>query len=649
MFGLCKTKKIKDAEDPITAKLKKNGSIVLLDGSWGVGKTFRFQKIINKQLTDSGFDVRYISLFGLKNTEQIRNEIYKSYIQKKGYFLILTFSSILLALLLLFLNSEIFNSVFFQSIKTQYTTQATSIMFGIELVFLTLIIHNIPAIARHLLTTYLGINHNTVSITDLYNKKKTIFCFDDIERISEDASIDEFLGFICTLAKTDGFSVLVISCYNKCLEQEERKRLMTLYKEKIFDYQVKDEISDAKIKSIFDEYPSIASNTDLLLYIQDIYKDLREKEIAIGTNLRTLQKLCRNLVTINDAINGFEKLTQNCVDDINVWAYIAYLTFAQDKNEEIDCGLQINFLNQEQTEREIVENILLKKQNNITPIKYKSVYNAIIYGRVNFEELRKELLPFDYGNYTEFEKKYLPMQKRKEPFYMEPEERKSIIRQIEKDFMPDTQLFSTVLNMQDIMFFYLKLYQPTETRLDKEQYDNIKNIIKNNISSFTNEELKNAMSNNTYAIPLTDNICIQQQKEIMDFLIECCIRELMEKFKDCWLDELNSAYSAIAVLSISFYPETLFEIYRTNFRLFKDVTYKIWFTHQTTLAWLNQYKIKPWYNMYIGLQNKIIKQFQEKLVQLPEEEKYERQEIEKHIREFEIINKQTVSQAFQIK
>lgn len=135
----------------------------------------------------------------------------------------------------------------------------------------------------------------------------------------------------------------------------------------------------------------------------------------------------------------------------------------------------------------------------------------------------------------------------------------------------------------------------------------------------------------------------------MDFLIECCIRELMEKFKDCWLDELNSAYSAIAVLSISFYPETLFKIYRTNFRLFKDVTYKIWFTHQTTLAWLNQYKIKPWYNMYVELQNKIIKQFQEKLVQLPEEEKYERQEIEKHIREFEIINKQTVSQAFQIK
>lgn len=646
MFGLCKTKKIKDAEDPITAKLKTNGSIVLLDGSWGVGKTYRFQKIINKQLTDSGFDVRYISLFGLKNTEQIRNEIYKSYIQKKHYYTLLFIGTVIISLLntIIFLNKE----TYFKIITADFHISIILFLLNVLAIFL---IPYIPAIARHLLTTYLGINHNTVSITDLYNKKKTIFCFDDIERISEGASIDEFLGFICTLAKTDGFSVLVISCYNKCLEQEERKRLMTLYKEKIFDYQVKDEISDAKIKNVFDEYPSIASNTDLLLYIQDIYKDLREKEIAIGTNLRTLQKLCGNLVTINDAIGGFEKLTQNCVDDINVWAYIAHLTFTQDKNEEIsfDCGLQINFLNQEQTEREFVENILLKKQNNITPIKYKSVYNAIIYGRVNFEELRKELLPFDYGNYTEFEKKYLLMQKRKEPFYMEHEERKSIINQIEKDFMPDTQLFSTVLNMQGIMFFYLKLYQPTETCLDKEQYDNIKNIIKNNISSFTNEELKNAISNNTYTISLTKNRCIRQQKEIMDFLIEYCVLELIEKFKDCWLDELNSAYSAIAVLSISFYPETLFKIYRTNFRLFKDVTYKIWFTHQTTLAWLNQYKIKPWYNMYIELQNKIIKQFQEKLVQLPEEEKYERQEIEKHIREFEIINKQTVLQASQIK
>ena len=36
-------KKTQEVEDPITTKLKNNGSIVLLDGDWGVGKTYRFQ------------------------------------------------------------------------------------------------------------------------------------------------------------------------------------------------------------------------------------------------------------------------------------------------------------------------------------------------------------------------------------------------------------------------------------------------------------------------------------------------------------------------------------------------------------------------------------------------------------------------------
>lgn len=628
-------KKTQEVEDPITTKLKNNGSIVLLDGDWGVGKTYRFQKTIKKQLENSGYNVKYLSLFGLKNTEQIRSEFYNFYIRQKHYYFILSVCAVVLIVLFVHTTMKISPDI------TKHFGEITGIglLILFNIILTPLILSKMHIIIQHLLNKYLGINHNTLPVNTLF-KKKTIFCFDDIERISENASVDEFLGFINTLAKTDGFSVLVISCYNKCLELDERKRLMTLYKEKVFDYQIKDEISDTKIKDVFAEHFSIAQNTDLLEYLQNIYKKFQEKEITIGTNLRTLQKLCQNLVIINNAIGGFDRLKQNYTESTDIWAYAAYLTLAKDRNEHPSyCdGLCINYLNDEKTEMEKIKDILLENTpNTLFPIKYKSIYDALIYGRTNTELLKKELLPFEYGDYTEFEKKYLPLRKTKKPFYLEHKERNKIKQQMEKNLTPKKQLFSSILHMRKILFFYLECYQCTDTCLDTKLCNKVKNIIKTNTKAYSVEELQNAITDDTWE-PFSNNTpCSEQQKEILDFINECCIQELTERFKDYWETKLNSNNPnciCIATLSISFYPETLFKIYQTNFQHFKNITYRIWLCNNFMQNFLNRYQNLFWSDKYKELLNNIVQKFTEKLQELPQEEKFERQEVEKHIREF---------------
>lgn len=627
-------KKIQEVEDPITTELKRLGAIVLLDGNWGVGKTYRFQKEIQPQLKKSGYNVQYISLFGVKDTEEIRKTIYKYYIEQKHGYSIGCINAIVIVVLLVwgifYIRDNILKEYFSDSIKG-------TLLILFSCIFVPFIFSNVYIIIRHLWDKYLGINHNTVSVTKLFNSKKTIFCFDDIERISENASVDEFLGFINTLAKTDGFSVLVISCYNKCLELEERKRLMTLYKEKVFDYQIKDEISDTKIKDVFAEHISIAQNTDLLEYLQNIYKKFQEKEITIGTNLRTLQKLCQNLVTINNAIGGFDRLKQNYMESTSIWAYITDLTLAKDRNERPSYrdGLCINYLNDEKTETEKIEDILLENvKNALLPIKYKSIYDALIYGKTNQEQLKKELLPFEYGNYTEFEKKYLPLRKTKEPFHLEHKERNKIKQQMEKNLTPKKQLFSSIPHMREILLFYLKCYQCTETCLDTKLYQKIKNIIRTNIKAYSIEELQNAISDDTWELPNNNTPCSEQQKEIFDFIKECCIQELTEKFKNCWETKLNSNnpnWRSIATLSISFYPENLLKIYQTDFQRFKNITHRIYLYNNFMQNFLNRYQNIFWSDKYKELLNTIMQKFTEKLQELPQEEKLERQEVEKYI------------------
>ena len=629
-------KKIQEVEDPITTKLKNNGSIVLLDGDWGVGKTYRFQKTIKKQLENSGYNVKYLSLFGLKNTEQIRSEFYNFYIRQKQYYSILSICA--LAMIVLFVCATLKISP--DIIKFFGNITGIGLLILCNIILIPLILSKVHIIIQHLLNKYLGINHNTLPVKTLF-KKKTIFCFDDIERISENASVDEFLGFINTLAKTDGFSILVISCYNKCLELDERKRLMTLYKEKVFDYQIKDEISDTKIKDVFAEHFSIDQNTDLLEYLQNIYKKFQEKEITIGTNLRTLQKLCQNLVTINNAIGGFDRLKQNYMESTSIWAYIAYLTLAKDRNEQIlyQDSLSTTYSNDEKTETEKIEDILLENvKNTLLPIKYKSIYDALIYGKTNQEQLKKELLPFEYGDYTEFEKKYLPLRKTKEPFHLEHKERNKIKQQMEKNLTPKKQLFSSIPHMREILFFYLKCYQCTETCLDTKLYQKIKNIIRTNIKAYSIEELQNAISDDTWNLPDNNTPCSEQQKEIFDFIKECCIQELTEKFKNnCWETKLNSNnpyWRSIATLSISFYPENLLKIYQTDFQRFKNITHRIYLYNNFMQNFLNYYQNIFWSDKYKELLNTIMKKFTEKLRELPQEEKLEKQEVEKYIREF---------------
>ena len=67
------------AEDIIVDYLNKNddtGNMIFLSGSWGSGKTYRWNHLISPYVQKN--NKIYISLFGMKDIDDLKREIFKA-------------------------------------------------------------------------------------------------------------------------------------------------------------------------------------------------------------------------------------------------------------------------------------------------------------------------------------------------------------------------------------------------------------------------------------------------------------------------------------------------------------------------------------------------------------------------------------------
>ena len=163
---------------------REDTNVILMYGSWGIGKTFFWNEFENSFNSDT-LSITYVSLFGLSNIDEVKNQIVIN-------------NSIVPA------NNFIENAVkFFSKVKVP--------LIEIDL-------KNIPGLLSQL-------QFSRVS--------NLLVCFDDVERKNESLKLREVLGLINFLVEKKNCKVMLI------LNQDQLKdKDLGLFRERIIDVEI---------------------------------------------------------------------------------------------------------------------------------------------------------------------------------------------------------------------------------------------------------------------------------------------------------------------------------------------------------------------------------------------------------------------------
>lgn len=224
-------------------KLKNRKKTILIEGNWGIGKTYSYREFIkNNNLNDI-----YISLFNILDVSEIDKKIILKYFLKYNN-----------------KTENIFNKLqnkFNKKIKTDN-------------------------LISKLLDNFTGINLNNlfeiIDINTLDFSKDIIICFDDLERLDDEFN---FKNVLRKIEQLHNKVTIVIICNTEKLS-EENKIIFDEYKEKIIDniYQM------SELDSIF--ITDFIKELNLKIESQKFLIDFFLKNG--NNNLRYLQKIKDN-------------------------------------------------------------------------------------------------------------------------------------------------------------------------------------------------------------------------------------------------------------------------------------------------------------------------------------------------------------------
>ncbi len=251
--------KTKDIENIIENFIVSESSAILLDGAWGIGKTYAIQQLLledryKKEIYDN-CNMHYISLFGFKDIDVLHKELYVKFNPKKA-----------------------------KALK------------ALSYVSLAVSFNNIG----------IGINTSNIrqDIEDNQSKKqlnkndyKNIIIFDDIERIAANENeLIELLGYFNRLIN-DG--IKIISICNSAEIKKNNKEVFDNFKEKIFDriYEINENNLEV-IEKIFGNEYYLLTKEDITFFEQNlrfvkktkIFIDEITRILSIKQNLSATEK-----------------------------------------------------------------------------------------------------------------------------------------------------------------------------------------------------------------------------------------------------------------------------------------------------------------------------------------------------------------------
>jgi hypothetical protein len=173
---------MKQLNDIVDYYLKNDSNYaIMITGEWGIGKTFYFKKTLAKQITSTptfknaakNYKPIIISLFGLSTIEEIQTEIFLS---------------------------------IYPLLKNKTVKLGASI--GKSLVKGILKLKGLEEYGEILSETETNRN-------DWINFNEIVLCFDDFERLSNNLSIEELVGFINSLVENESIKVIILANEDK--------------------------------------------------------------------------------------------------------------------------------------------------------------------------------------------------------------------------------------------------------------------------------------------------------------------------------------------------------------------------------------------------------------------------------------------------
>jgi hypothetical protein len=270
---------------------------LIIDGKYGIGKTHFFKKILIPKIentilsenTQKKYLAVHISLFGLKNIEEIKAEIFMS------------------------LYSILKNK------KVRFTNAITkSIIRGAA---------NIVGI-KETNTILEELEKTVIDVALDYNK--LVICFDDIDRKSEPLIITDFFGFINFLVE-DGGKILLIANEEKLLEDE---KYTSQLKEKVIGVSVHyfpdiekvfDEILKERYENPFKLYFNyIIENRERIIEIVKVNDNNFRNLIFFLEHFRIVFSELENLFQVEDDFKVSQAEKIKAVFDFSIAVFIEY-------------------------------------------------------------------------------------------------------------------------------------------------------------------------------------------------------------------------------------------------------------------------------------------------------------------------------------
>lgn len=321
---------------------------LMITGEWGIGKTYYFKNILENQIKETPtfeddskkYKPILVSLFGLKSVEEIQTEI-------------------------------------FLSLYPILKNKKVKLGVNIGKALIKGIMH-----LKNLGEYYDYVTETEVDKGDWIKFTELVICFDDLERLSENLNIEEFIGYVNSLVENENIKILIIANENKI----ERDNYFSL-KEKV-------------VGNSIEFIPNIGKSFDSLIEIKfggfKKYKEFLNKNKMFILDIYT--KDSNNLRILSFALAYFHTVFSEVSNQISSYEVL------KDKKEEILLSLLKFTLTISIEYKE--GRITFKKKEELYKVGFD--WNNISLNNMEFKNTNKEEKEEDKTYREKFIEKYYP-------------------------------------------------------------------------------------------------------------------------------------------------------------------------------------------------------------------------------------------------
>lgn len=516
----------------VLEKLKKfrnvslnNGekNIILIDGDWGIGKTFTYKKY----LEENSLREIYISLFNLDKLEDIDKKLISSYM---------------------------INRINRNNIATKTVSKISNYF-------------NIEAFDK-LLENKVGFSisdvTNLLQIENLEFDNNIVLCFDDLERIGDKVEFKSLLGKIEQLhTKID----IIVLCNTKKLS-EENQSIFDEYKEKVIDYTLTLDSFDSDFLEKFINKVNLNDESKKILL--GIFKEYGKN------NLRYLIKVMKRYQEIENLCSREEWFIKNqslIVKGIANLKLELSLGVYSKKELETLKGYEEYFSKNNKDRKKKDESELKKEVNFLNGISTEivKIVELLYKYYLGNSDLKREL-----NIYFNFVSEYEEFYKLVDLYFLNTEG--NLDRYIDKLEKLYLKLFDN-LSLKDKMygyFIYIKYKKISNSEITK------KNKIKKKLKDFYKIKLQ---EKNIYGIDfdlgvLKEYIFRENKKIFEELKLECMEEIKNETLTDDYIKILisNEEFEKIRNINTKRYQVTSYEVVKDFFEtlMYKECPLSYW-------------------------------------------------------------------------